>query len=269
MYKLKLGVFISALYGASVNKNFEYQIKKIKQLGFESVDLDITGSWQKEPFEENLYKLEPLINIIRSNDLFLNAIHMPFSGYLDISSRNEMIKNDSLELSVKVFNELDKYKPKCYIFHASNEPISNEERSKIFDNLVNSLKYLRTKTSTMICVENLPRTCLLNSTKEIIDLLSSVEGINICLDTNHFLQDKVEDAILKIGNKITTLHISDHDYIDEKHWLPGQGSIDWQKVVSSLEKIGYNGIFNYEVSSNYAYEQIKENFDNIFETYNK
>lgn len=269
MYKLRLGVSVSGLYGTNLNKNFEHQIKKLKKLGFDSIDLDITGCWRQDVFEKRIYEFGSYMQVLKENDMFLNGIHVPFGGYLDISSRNEELRQSSLALAVKIFDALDKYNPNCYIFHSSNEPITDEERPKLLDKLVDSLKYLRSKTSTMICIENLPRSCLLNTAKEVKELISRVENINVCLDANHFLQEKTEDAILEIGNVIGTLHISDHDYIDEKHWLPYQGLIAWQQVISSLDKIGYNGVFTYEVSANYDYEQIKDNFDQIFDTYNK
>ena len=269
MYKLRLGVSVSGLYGTNLNRNFEHQIKRLKKLGFDSIDLDITGCWRKDVYEERLSEYGPFMQILKENDMFFNGVHLPFGGYADISSRNEELRLETLNLAVKTFNALDKYKPNCYIFHGSNEPITDEERPKLLDKLVDSLKFLRSKTTTMICIENLPRTCLLNTAKEVNEVISRVENINVCLDVNHFLKEKTQDAILEIGGVIKTLHISDHDYVDEKHWLPGQGSIDWQKVISSLDKIGYNGVFNYEVSANYDYEQIKENFDKIFDTYNK
>ena len=39
-----------------------------------------------------------------------------------------------------------------------------------------------------------------------------------------------------------------------------EGKIDWLKLLSGLEEMGYNGVFNYEVSPNYSLEEIKENF---------
>jgi len=43
-----------------------------------------------------------------------------------------------------------------------------------------------------------------------------------------------------------TLHLSDYDGIDEKHWMPGEGVIDWQAFMLALQEIDYTGPFNYE-----------------------
>ena len=94
-----------------------------------------------------------------------------------------------------------------------------------------SLKEIRKLTNATLCLENLPRTCLGNTSKELIDIVDSAEGIRVCLDTNHFLQEKTEYAILAIGKRIFTLHISDHDYIDERHIMPKSGKIDWRHLI--------------------------------------
>ena len=51
-----------------------------------------------------------------------------------------------------------------------------------------------------------------------------------------------------IGSSIVTLHVSDYDFIDERHMLPGEGKVDWKAVIEHLERLDYNGPWMYEVS---------------------
>ncbi len=99
----------------------------------------------------------------------------------------------------------------------------------------------------MLCAEDLPRTCLGRDSDEISELLSVSDDLAVCLDTNHLLTESLPDFIHKVGGRIVTTHISDYDFKDEKHWLPGEGKIDWNGVVSALEDVGYNGVWLYEV----------------------
>lgn len=46
-------------------------------------------------------------------------------------------------------------------------------------------------------------------------------------DTNHLLKDLTEEFIKNLGLKVVTLHVSDYDRIDERHWIPGKGVNDW------------------------------------------
>ena len=73
------------------------------------------------------------------------------------------------------------------------------------------------------------------------------ERLRICFDTNHITADKPENVIRELKNKIVTLHVSDFDFVDEKHWIPGDGEINWSEVVKALKDIKYNGVWMYEV----------------------
>jgi len=54
--------------------------------------------------------------------------------------------------------------------------------------------------------------------------------------------------VKQLGEKIITLHISDYDGIDEKHWMPFKGSIDWGDFANALSEISYEGAFIYEAN---------------------
>ena len=78
-------------------------------------------------------------------------------------------------------------------------------------------------------------------------LTSDDNRLKICFDTNHITVQNPEDSILALSDKIVTLHVSDFDFEDERHMLPGEGKINWNAVLSSLKKINYSGIWLYEV----------------------
>ena len=51
----------------------------------------------------------------------------------------------------------------------------------------------------------------------------------------------------KLADKIVTVHISDYDFINERHWLPGEGKLNWQAILNALKEIGYRGVWLYEI----------------------
>lgn len=180
------------------------------------------------------------------------SLHLPFMPFdqIDISSTNEDLRRNTVELCKALIEKGNKIGINLFIVHPSGEPISDQDRKEKVSQAKKSLKELATfadKFHAKIAVEDLPRTCLGNSSEEILELISADERLKVCFDTNHLLGEKIEKFIENVGEKIITTHISDYDFVNERHWLPGEGKIDWQNVLSAFEKIGYCGPWLYEI----------------------
>lgn len=138
-----------------------------------------------------------------------------------------------------------------FIVHASGEPIPEEERPARMAQAKKSLHELAQvadECGGVLCVEDLPRTCLGRDSDDMLELLGADPRLRSCLDTNHLLTEDLPTYIRRVGAAIVTTHVSDYDGIDERHWLPGEGVIDWQAVRQALADIGYCGPWLYEVA---------------------
>ena len=138
-----------------------------------------------------------------------------------------------------------------FVLHPSGEPICDTEREAHLYSAkesLNSLAEIASSCGGAMAVEDLPRTCLAHNTEEMLDLLSANEKLRVCFDSNHLTCDDNIRFIKTLGDKIITVHISDYDLVDEKHWLPGMGKIDWEELISLLQSINYQGPFMNEVN---------------------
>ena len=265
MYKLRLGKSIGF-----VNDGYRDLLNNAKAEGLESTDFDLCNKWLwKEPDTDIRSELEKGLTALKESGLYFNGVHIPFGRDWDFSDVNEDSRKGAMAKFKEIAPIIDRYSPKCYIIHGSYEPVATEDRAAKIEALKKSLREMLEITKTTLAVEILPRTCLLNTSSEAIAVIDSMnsEQIKVCVDVNHFLQERSEDGVLSLGSRIVTTHISDHDYVNERHWLPGEGKIDWMALISALEKIGYGGTFNYEVASGAA--EVKANYDKLFAEYNK
>jgi sugar phosphate isomerase/epimerase len=138
---------------------------------------------------------------------------------------------------------------KHIVIHSGGEPLKEEERAERVERAGEKLPLLADvaeKYGADICIEVLPRTCLGRDSDEILAMLAYDDRLRVCLDTNHIFRESEVDFIRKIGKKIATTHISDRDDINERHWLPGEGLIDWVALIDTLDEIGYEGDWIYE-----------------------
>ena len=177
------------------------------------------------------------------------SIHIPYGKQWDISDPFETVRQDVIKRHQKLFEIFKIMQPKKAIIHPSFEPNPPEEREARLQACRKSVLVLAAEAETYgveLVIECLPRTCLGNSSEEILWLLEGTENLGVCCDVNHMLMETPEEFIQKVGRRITTLHISDYDGLDERHWPPGKGIIDWNLVIESLLSAGYSGPFLFE-----------------------
>ncbi|MCL2518737.1 MAG: sugar phosphate isomerase/epimerase [Oscillospiraceae bacterium] len=187
------------------------------------------------------------------NYVELWSAHLPFSQKLDISSPVDADRELTMEKHQYLIRKAAENGIKTIVLHPSSEPITDDERpfrvKKSRENII-ILAKLCGELGVILAVENLPRTCLCNTSGEMLALLSGINA-TLCFDTNHSLIETNPvflENVLKGGLKVRTLHISDYDFVDERHRLPGDGVTDWKAVMNLLEQYGYEGPLMYEVS---------------------
>ena len=171
----------------------------------------------------------------------------------------------------ELIEKCDAYHPNHYVFHSKAGKKEEGLLELRKPALVRSFNEMVRTANGNVCMENMVGS-FPTTTAEMLEILQQVEGGKCCVDMNHFLQEKPEDAILTLGNHIATIHVSDHDGTYEKHWLPKQGVNDWMKIIGALEKIGYQGMFTYEAEVEkygYTYAEVRRNYEELFEEYNK
>ena len=178
------------------------------------------------------------------------SFHLPFSQEIDIS-RTEYQGKESVELDKKYILLAARAGIKVAVVHPSSEPISDADRAKRLKTSRSALRELAEYAESYgihLAVEDLPRTCLGRTSADILYLLENNPALSVCFDTNHLLMEDNLTFIKNIGSKIVMLHVSDYDFIDERHLLPLKGKNDWKAILAALENVGYRGPFLYEVS---------------------
>ena len=183
------------------------------------------------------------------------SFHLQFAPfeYVNISSPDKLLRNQSIALLTEQICRGADIGIDKFIIHPSGEPIDEsvrDEHMKCSMDSLDKLAELAYRLGATIAVENLPRTCLGNCADDMLKLLSANDKLRVCFDVNHLLNDTHKNFVEKVGDKIITLHISDYDFADERHWLPGEGKIDWLELMDLLKKCNYSGVFMYEVAFN-------------------
>lgn len=180
------------------------------------------------------------------------SYHLPFSGEINIAAPDETKRKAAVDYQCGLMKKAAAVGIRRFIIHPSAEPIPDEERADWMAAAKVSLKEMADcagELGVVVCVEDLPRTCLGHTADEMLELLAADDRLRVCFDVNHLLTVfgcNHREFVEKLGRLIVTTHMSDYDFVDEKHFFPGNGSIDWKEVVELLEEAGYEGPFLYE-----------------------
>ena len=182
----------------------------------------------------------------------VRSFHLPFYPFEhnNLASLDPAVRKETLELHGSFVRRMSEARIPFAVVHPSGEPNREEDRPDMLNACAESL-YALAETAkpygVTVCVENLPRTCIGRDGSEIRFLADSHPDLRICFDVNHLLTESHEAFVRAVGEKIASVHLSDYDFQDEKHWLPGEGGIDWNELVDLLIGAGYDGPFLYEV----------------------
>lgn len=219
--------------------------KIFKELGEKGIWMELS----MDPHDLVALDWKRLKEWIDASHVKLWSFHLPF-GPLDIANPEEYTHQYAVALQAEYIKRAGELGAKIAVIHASFEPIPPEERKEWMSTAKASLAQLAEIADACgitLAVENLPRTCLGNCSADIKELLSADHRLRVCFDTNHLLDERNPDFVRELGDKIVTTHVSDYDFRDERHWMPGEGKVDWVELITALEEAGYDGPFLYEV----------------------
>ena len=180
------------------------------------------------------------------------SFHLPFACEFNIASPDEELRQYSVGVLGREIEKIAPFGVKIFVVHPSTGPIEDEQRHLYMAASKRSLAELSQiarKAGATLCVENLPRHGLGHDVKEMVELASADENLRVCFDVNHLLTvygGTHLEFVKQLGDKIVTTHMSDYDFVDERHFFPGNGKINWEELITAMEVADYNGPFLFE-----------------------
>lgn len=249
----KVGTSVSIINGIS-----KESLATIKDAGIEYIEVSINAFWRKKPENEVYIRAYRALKLIDEAGLKVWSVHLPFSKDLDISMLDPEKREENLLFFEEMIRLSSIFEPKCLVLHPGSDTIKDEstreERLKCSRNSIGRLAIAAKEIGAVLCIENLPRTCPGRTAEEIEYLTADIPNVGVCFDTNHLLLGTHKDFLEKVGDRIRTIHVSDYDGVDEKHWLPmhEKSIIDWTTFYKNLKQTGYKGVFMFEVTKKYG-----------------
>jgi len=206
--------------------------------------------------DDQRVSLDNTRELLQSGAMRSAGVHLPFAakdGWIDPSSLDEATRRHAVKLFERLIRENADLLAPQMTMHASMEPIPPDERKARLDQCrrsIGELLPLAKEFGFSLNVEYLPRTCLGNSPEELEYLTEPFDPrhVGICLDVNHVMgrHGELPSIVTRLAPRLRTFHLSDYDGVDEMHWFPGQGIIDWPALMTAIRAIDHTVLLIYE-----------------------
>ncbi len=103
----------------------------------------------------------------------------------------------------------------------------------------------------IVCLENMPFPNPVSTTGDMKRVVRAVDSpfVKICLDTGHahVKKENIYQSVLTAADDLAALHVHDNwGNGEDRHYIPFQGSLDWDGFVKGLNEIGFNGCLSLE-----------------------
>lgn len=268
------------LFGGDSNAREAFT--KLKELGFEAIDYNIDTKYGKNdilagrPSEFYSQDLETILDYYRPIKEILDDVgievaqtHAPYPSYMGNVDNPDEFNQHLVEVIGKCIAVCQLLECPAIVVHPYSNSKDLEKQHAVNFKLYRSLIPYGKKYGVKVCLENMPTTSVgahyargacsdMNETVWYIDTLNAEAGEDIfgfCLDIGHanLTGNNLYEDILKLGHRLTVLHIHDNDARGDLHLAPytckspGRSNIvHWNGLLRGLRKIGYKGAINFE-----------------------
>jgi len=83
-----------------------------------------------------------------------------------------------------------------------------------------------------------------------IEALADDVRVGVCLDFGHaHMLGDVVDAVETVSEYLITTHVHDNKGRTDDHLLPFEGTVDWASTLTATQKVGYDGVWLFEVGA--------------------
>ena len=242
----------------------------MQQAGIRQMELSIGYFPQQVEQVDYLNRSKEIRDHAASYGVDITSIHLPFGPFETMDPTDS--DPEKREFVFKTLTDIMKAAADSGItlavIHPSGEPYEEAERSRRITAGIDMISRLNTVAKELgmtLALENLPRLCLCRTHDEMESFLQAIPDLRVCFDTNHNLVESNAEYIRAVGDRIVTIHVSDYDFVDERHWLPMEGKNDWEEILSVLEEVGYAGRFVYELHSGPTPQDVADNYQKLMQ----
>lgn len=203
------------------------RLSRIRDAGFNGVML----AWEDET-EPVHVSIRDQVRMARERELRIVNAHAPYRGWNLLWYPDHPDRKVFLSQLNRWIEEVGESEIPSLVVHTGDIVMEEAPVLSAGIDAFSELCETAEKHGTSLAVENVSRQYLLRT---IFDHVES-PALRFCYDSSHdFMLPCCRGTILKdYKDKLITMHLSDNDLKEDKHWIPGEGKINYARIAKDL-----------------------------------
>lgn len=183
-------------------------------------------------------------DMVRETDLYLENAHVPYERCNDLWSPDPGVRKTIIGQHLNWLEDCARFEIPILVMHLTKGDITgppNDFGLKAMERILRRAQEL----GVLVAVENTRK-------PEYFDrVLAEFDSpyLGVCYDSSHdwLYQSEQTEILYKWSKRLFTVHLSDNDGQEDRHWLPGEGIIEWDRVKTALQSNIRSGCLTLEV----------------------
>jgi sugar phosphate isomerase/epimerase len=264
---LQFGISTHLYHNTTLSRD---HLVEIAAHGFEAVELfanrphfDYTDARSVDLLEEGLH----------DTGLHLHAVHAPIAedltggrwrAPLSIASADERARQHARQEVEAALSIARRVPFPFLVVHVgvpdAQNPAATDNRGDMALRTVEALQAAADPLGVRLALEVMPNR--LSRPDTLVSMLEDdleTARTGLCLDFGHaFLMGDLMEAVETVAGHMITTHVHDNLGAHDDHLVPFEGRINWDATMMAVQKIGYDGVFVFELAASAEPRQVLE-----------
>ena len=180
---------------------------------------------------------------LRRHGIRADCVHAPFGTELDISSPNSTVRRAAISRIRETIAACRALGGDVVVMHPGDTvgEGSEEERTARACEMMPQLVPNAEAAGIMLAVENMPPGYVGARVAPLLEIVHAAgsPSVGVCFDTGHANLLPAFESLVPAGPHLVWIHAHDNHGREDEHLPPGDGTIDWRRLMAELQSVDY------------------------------